>query len=85
MKKWLKVLIAIIIVLILIPIPMMLKDGGTVVYSAVLYQVVVWHQINPEATEYDKNGHYIGTAPQFLTGTSFYFFPNNFKEKEWKK
>ena len=37
-------------IVLLIPIPMRLKDGGTVVYNAILYQVEHVHRIDPEAT-----------------------------------
>ena len=54
MKK--KVIIGICILLaivLLIPIPMRLKDGGTVAYNAVLYRVEDVHRIDPEATSAD--------------------------------
>ena len=47
MKK--KVIIGICVVLViclLIPIPMRMKDGGTVVYAAALYQVEDVHRIH---------------------------------------
>ena len=47
MKK--KVMIGICVLLaivLLIPIPMRLKDGGTVVYHAVLYQVEDVHRLS---------------------------------------
>lgn len=37
-------------IVLLIPIPMRLKDGGTVVYHAILYQVENVHRIDPEVT-----------------------------------
>lgn len=37
-------------IVLLIPIPMRLKDGGTVVYNAILYQIENVHRIDPEAT-----------------------------------
>ena len=49
MKK--KVMIGICVLLaivLLVPIPMRLKDGGTVVYHAVLYQVEDVHRLAPE-------------------------------------
>lgn len=52
MKK--KVIIGICILLaivLLIPVPMHLKDGGTVVYNAVLYQFEKVHRISTESTE----------------------------------
>ena len=54
MKK--KVIIGICILLaivLLIPIPMRLKDGGTVAYNANLYRVEDVHRIDPEATSAD--------------------------------
>ena len=51
MKK--KVIIGICILLaivLLMPIPMRLKDGGTVAYNAILYQVEDVHRIVPEAS-----------------------------------
>ena len=60
MKK--KVIIGICILLaivLLIPIPMRLKDGGTVAYNAILYRVEDVHRIDPEAT----------SAEDYLEGT----------------
>ena len=56
MKK--KVMIGICVLLaivLLVPIPMRLKDGGTVVYHAVLYQVEDVHRlgaVDPAEDEY---------------------------------
>lgn len=47
MKK--KVMIGIcvlLVIVLLVPIPMRLKDGGTVVYHAVLYQVEDVHRLS---------------------------------------
>ena len=41
------------VIILLIPIPMRLKDGGTVVYNAILYQVEDVRRIDPEATSED--------------------------------
>ena len=60
MKK--KVIIGICVLLaivLLIPIPMRLKDGGTVAYNAILYRVEDVHRIDPEAT----------SAEDYLEGT----------------
>ena len=49
MKK--KVIIGICIMLIailLIPIPMRLKDGGTVEYNAILYSIADVHRLNSD-------------------------------------
>lgn len=49
MKKKLIVSICILLTgILLIPLPMRLKDGGTVVYRAVLYTVADVHRINPD-------------------------------------
>ncbi len=55
MKK--KVMIGICVLLaivLLIPIPMRLKDGGTVVYNAVLYQVEDVHRLGAVDTAEDE-------------------------------
>jgi len=49
MKKKIGIALGIIAALILLtPIPMRLKDGGTVEYNAILYQVHDVHRINPD-------------------------------------
>lgn len=55
MKK--KVMIGICVLLatvLLVPIPMRLKDGGTVVYHAVLYQVEDVHRLTAVDTAEDE-------------------------------
>lgn len=55
MKK--KVMIGICVLLaivLLVPIPMRLKDGGTVVYHAVLYQVEDAHRLGAVDTAGDE-------------------------------
>ena len=55
MKK--KVMIGICVLLaivLLLPIPMRLKDGGTVVYHAVLYQVEDVHRLGAVDTAEDE-------------------------------
>ena len=55
MKK--KVMIGICVLLaivLLVPIPMRLKDGGTVVYHAVLYQVEDVHRLGAVDTAVDE-------------------------------
>ena len=50
MKKK-KVLIAVIVVrglVLLFPIPQRLKDGGSIRYAALLYQITDVHRINPD-------------------------------------
>ena len=53
MKKKNILIIAIIVLLIILlfPIPMKLKDGGTVEYKALLYSVTKYHKLAPEGSE----------------------------------
>ena len=49
MKKKIIICIAVVVALVLlIPIPMRLKDGGSVVYQAILYSVKDVHSLNPD-------------------------------------
>ena len=49
MKKKIIIILCILIALaLLVPVPMRLKDGGTVRYNAVLYQVDDVHTLNPD-------------------------------------
>ena len=74
MKKWIKVVIIIIICAIFfIPIRTVYKDGGTVVYRAILYSVGKIHSVQPQ-------GYSIGTRVRFLFWTVYddvEFVPNN--------
>ena len=67
-KKVLLIVSSVILVLCLIPMPMRLKDGGTVMYCAVLYKVVVWHQLRPA----EEN-----QSELYRVGVDFYPFPFN--------
>ena len=53
MKKKFFVVIAIIVVLVILltPIRMTLKDGGSVRYKALVYEVTIIHQLTPEADD----------------------------------
>ena len=48
MKKKFFVVIAIIAVILLTPVRMNLKDGGSVRYKALVYEVIKIHQLSPE-------------------------------------
>lgn len=49
MKKKLIVGICILLLaVLLVPIPMRLKDGGTVAYTAILYTIEDVHRLNPD-------------------------------------
>ena len=52
-KKVIIGLCMLLVIILLIPIPMRLKDGGTVVYNAILQQVEDVRRIDPEATSED--------------------------------
>ena len=72
MKKKKKVVIIIIIIVIALlvipfPVPMTYKDGGTKVYNAVLYRIVVWHALDLDSPD------------GYKTGTDIHFIPDNFK------
>lgn len=60
MKKILIIAICLILTaVLLIPIPIRMKDGGTVEYKAVLYSISDVHRINPD----------IDAEKPFLEGT----------------
>lgn len=63
MKKVLVTILVIVLALLLIPIRGQMKDGGTVVYNAVLYDVYILHRINPDIDT---------DQPAFITGTVVY-------------
>ena len=49
MKKAVVIIVSIVIMaILLIPVPIHLKDGGTVVYQAILYSVSDVHSLNPD-------------------------------------
>ena len=52
-KKVIIGLCILLVIILLIPSPMRLKDGGTVVYNDILYQVEDVRRIDPEATSED--------------------------------
>ena len=60
------ILVAIVLVLLFVPLKRRtVEDGGTVVYHAVAYDIVVWHVRDSEGNVGNK--------------TCVYWFPNNFK------
>lgn len=56
MHKKLAIIIALILaVVLLFPIPMYLKDGGTVCYKALLYEIQYVHRLNAlDESTYDN-------------------------------
>ena len=80
-RKWPWIVGSILLVICLIPVPMRLKDGGTVVYRAILYSVTSNHSmIYKEVPEEDAM--YLGfkTGPEIkILGFTVY---ENVRE-EW--
>ena len=81
-KGW-RIALCILLALCLIPVPVICKDGGTRVYTAALYKVIVWHRINPDAYD-EQTGQAIDGVPEFLTGTDVYLFPFSFGDKDYR-
>ena len=71
MKK--KIIIALILVAVLtvlvVPIKSQLKEGGTTMYTALAYRVIVWRALMNEGER--------------KTGTEFHLFPNNFHDYKY--
>lgn len=60
MKKKAIIGICVLLAIVLLtPLPMRLKDGGTIAYNAILYRIEDVHRLNPEAT----------SAGDYLEGT----------------
>ena len=79
MKK--KVMVSIVIVLLIIllcPIPMRLKDGGTVKYQAILYSVSDVHRLAPSTESGYEEGYVIE-----ILGMQVYNNVNRSSEKQW--
>ena len=53
-KKVMTGICVLLAIVLLVPIPMRLKDGGTVVYHAVLYQVEDVHRLGAVDTAEDE-------------------------------
>lgn len=71
-KKVIVRLIIVVMLLLFVPIPLHLKDGGTVVYRAVLYKLTKYHKIamdttvETEAGTIVESGHHVGWGIEFL-------------------
>ena len=75
MKKKVMMLVLIIIGLILLfPIPMHLKDGGSVEYKALLYSITKYHKLAP--IEEGKDMKYIDGIGIELLGKEIYHNTN---------
>ena len=74
MKKKAIAIMIIIVFLLFLPIPTgQMKDGGTRVYSALTYKVVIWQRF-VDTTEEDA-----GEGLVKYQHTSVYWLPDNFK------
>ncbi len=69
MKKIIIVTIILLVMLVLIPIPSKMKDGGTIHYNAVLYDVYDIHRVT---TPDDYNDAIIGN--EYIEGTIIKIF-----------
>lgn len=67
MKKKVRIGICVLLIIILlVPIPIHLKDGGTTVYNALLYQVENVHTLNPDITSESDNMYLEGIIIRIL-------------------
>ena len=64
MKKLLAGICIVLALVLLIPVPIRMKDGGSVEYHALLYSVTDVHRINPD----------INSSAQFIEGTIIEIF-----------
>ena len=62
MKKLLAGICLVLALVLLIPVPLRLKDGGSVEYRAVLYSVTDVHRLAPEL----ESGYLEGTVIEIL-------------------
>ena len=53
-KKWIVLIAVVLLFLMLIPIPLQRKDGGTVTYKAVLYEVWDVHRMTSEFVDGER-------------------------------
>ena len=67
MKKILmKIIVFLIILILLIPVPIYVKDGGTIVYQAILYSVTNYHSLYPDDTNEKEQKILTGIEIKFL-------------------
>ena len=75
-KKILIAVIVIILLVLLIPIPMRLKDGGTIEYKALIYTISKVHRLNHNS----KSGYDNGLIIKIFGKEIYNNVPNNIKE-----
>ena len=79
-KKWIIGICILLIAVLLIPIPMRLKDGGTVRYTAILYSIEDVHRLNPDMNS--DQGYLEGTIIKIL-GMEVYNNVEVINEEKW--
>lgn len=55
-KKVTIVMVIVVLLILLVPIPMHLKDGGTVEYKSLVYKISKVHRLNPNSQNVYDNG-----------------------------
>lgn len=75
-KKILIAVIVIILLVLLVPIPMRLKDGGTIEYKALIYTISKVHRLNHNS----KSGYDNGLIIKIFGKEIYNNVPNNIKE-----
>ncbi len=55
-KKVIIVMVIVVLLILLVPIPLHLKDGGTVEYKALLYKVSKVHKLTGDLEKMYKDG-----------------------------
>ena len=70
-KRIIIISICFVIVLLLFPMKYHYKDGGTIEYRAILYNVIKWHALD---NNYDDG---------YKTGTEVHFFPSNLRRIDY--
>lgn len=80
MKKKVIILIIIVGIILLFPIPMHLKDGGSVEYKALLYTITRYHKLAP--TDEGQDVAYIDGVGIEILGKEVY---NNTNKSDTKQ
>jgi hypothetical protein len=55
-SRYVRIAVIILIILCMIPARLQYKDGGSVSYRAVLYEVTKWHQLSDEEADGFRDG-----------------------------
>lgn len=80
MKKLIIALVILIFVIFVIPVPRYYKDGGTIEYRAVLYQVICWHRMMRDGDTPSISIYYDGLEVRILGKTVY----DNTAEMEYR-